>query len=110
MIRQWSKGEAPVSDDDTRTIITRSFVERRSGVDTRSLAEQQRVGERRSGLDRRQTTASSSEDFARQALSAQSVEQKLDLLARATIEMASALAEIERRVKSVQRNMANQSL
>jgi hypothetical protein len=99
-----------MSDDDTRTIIARSFADRRSGVDTRSMPEQQRVGERRSGMDRRQTNALSSEDFARQALSAESVEQKLDLLARATMEMASALAEIERRVRSVQRNMTNQSL
>ena len=40
-----------MSDSDTWPIITRSFVDRRSGVDTRSVEEQKLVGERRSGLD-----------------------------------------------------------
>ena len=69
-----------MSDSDTRPTITRSL---RSGVDTRSVEELQRVGERRSGLDRRQTTAPSAEDFARQALQATTIEEKLNLLALA---------------------------
>ena len=68
-----------MADQDTPSIITRSFVERRSGIDTRSAEERQRVGERRSGLDRRQTTASTPEEHARRALQAASVEEKIEL-------------------------------
>jgi len=99
-----------MSDSDTRPIITRSLIDRRSGVDTRSVEEQQRVGERRSGLERRQITAPSAEDFARQASQASSVEDKLNLLALAVVELAAALAGIERRIRVVQKNTADDSL
>ena len=98
-----------MGDGDTRPIMTRSFIDRRSGLDTRSVEEQQRVGERRSGLDRRQTTASTAEDYARQALQATSVDEKLNFLARAMIGMAAAPAGIERRIRVVQRNTADDS-
>ena len=78
-----------MSDSDTRPIITRSLIDRRSGVDTRSVEEQQRVGERRSRIDRRQTTAPSAEDFARQVSQATSVEDKLNLLALAVVGLAT---------------------
>jgi hypothetical protein len=98
-----------MGDGDTRPIITHSFIDRRSGVDTRSVQEQQRVGERRSGLDRRRTPASTAEDYARQALQASSVDEKLNFLARAVIEMAASLTGIERRIRLVQKNTADDS-
>lgn len=98
-----------MSDHDTPAIITRSFVDRRSGVDTRSAEERLRVGERRSGLDRRQTTASTPEEHARQALQATSVEEKLNSLAQAMIGMAAALVAIERRIRVVQQNTNDHS-
>ena len=98
-----------MSDSDTRPIITRSLIDRRSGVDTRSVEEQQRVGERRSGLDRRQTTAPSAEDFARQALQVGSVEDKLNLIALAVVGLAATLAGIERRIRVVQKNTTDDS-
>jgi hypothetical protein len=99
-----------MSDSDTRPIIMRSLIDRRSGVDTGSVEELQRVGERRSGLDRRQTTAPSAEDFARQALQTTSVEDKLNLLALAVVGLAATLAGIERRIRVVQKNTADDSL
>jgi hypothetical protein len=96
-----------MSDSDTRPIITRSLIDRRSGVDSRSVEEQQRVGERRSGIDRRQTTAPSAEDFARQVSQATSVEDKLNLLALAVVGLAATLAGIERRIRVVQKNTAD---
>ena len=98
-----------MGDGDTRPIITPSFIDRRSGLDARSVEEQQRVGERRSGLDRRQTTAPSAEDFARQALQTTSVEDKLNLLALAVVGLAATLAGIERRIRVVQRNTTDDS-
>jgi hypothetical protein len=85
-----------------------SGVERRSGIDTRPVEEQQRIGERRSGLDRRQTSISAAEELSRQVQSTRSLEEKIDLLARATLEIAAALAAIERRIRVIQRNTANQ--
>ena len=79
-------------------------------MDTRSVEEQKRVGERRSGLDRREAISSSAEDYARQALQADSVEEKLNFLACAVIGMAAALAGIERRIRVVQKNTADDSL
>jgi hypothetical protein len=100
-----------MDDADRLTMVAPSFVDRRSGVDTRSPEERQRMGERRSGLDRRQTMPShGAAGFAQQALDASAVEQKLDLLARATVEIASALAEIERRIRAIQQNTANHRL
>jgi hypothetical protein len=78
-------------------------------VDTRSVEEQQRVGERRSGLDRRQTTAPSAEDFARQALQVGSVEDKLNLIALAVVGLAATLAGIERRIRVVLKNTTDDS-
>jgi hypothetical protein len=98
-----------MSDSDTPPTVTHSFVERRSGVDIRSVEEQKRVGERRSGLDRRQTLASSAEDYARRALQAGSLDEKLNLLAQAVMGMAASLAGIERRMKLVQKNTADHS-
>ena len=100
-----------MGDAERPTMVTHSFVDRRSGVDTRSPEERQRMGERRTGLDRRQTMPSTgAAGFAQQALDASAVEQKLDLLARATVEIASALAEIERRIRGIQQNTANHRL
>jgi hypothetical protein len=107
------QGEAPMGEADTPTMVTHSsFVDRRNGVDTRSPEERQRMGERRSGLDRRQTMPflPGAAGFAQQVLGASAVEQKLDLLARATVEIASALAEIERRIRAIQQNTANHRL
>ncbi len=98
-----------MSDSDTRPIITLSFVDRRSGVNIRSVEEQQRVGGRRSGLDQRQTTVSTADDYAHQALQAASVEEKLTLLAQAMLGMAAALAGIERRIRLIQQNTADPS-
>jgi hypothetical protein len=100
-----------MDDADGPTMVTHSFVDRRSGADTRSPEERQRMGERRSGLDRRQTMPSpGAAGFAQQALDASAVEQKLDLLARATVEIAAALAEIEGRIRAIQQNTANHRL
>jgi len=100
-----------MGDAERPTIVTNSFVDRRSGVDTRSPEERQRMGERRSGFDRRQAMPlPGAAGFAQQALDASAVEQKLDLLARATVEIASALAEIERRIRGIQQNTANHRL
>jgi hypothetical protein len=100
---------APMSDSDIPPTVTHSFVERRSGVDIRSVEEQKRVGERRSGLDRRQTIVSSAEDYARRALQASSIDEKLNFLAQAVMGMAASLAGIERRMKLVQKNTADHS-
>jgi hypothetical protein len=99
-----------VAEQDTSSIIAHSFVDRRSGVDTRSEEERLRFGERRSGLDRRQTTASRPEDYARQALQAASVEEKINCLAQAILGMATSLAAIERRIRVVQQNTSDHSL
>jgi hypothetical protein len=96
-----------VADQDTPSIITHSFVDRRNGVDTRSAEERQRIGERRSGLDRRKTTPSTPEDHARQALQAASIEEKINCLAQAMLGMAAALAAIERRIRVVQQKTSD---
>jgi hypothetical protein len=90
--------------------IIHTEVERRSGEDARPVEEQQRIGERRSGLDRRQTpTISAAAELSREVQNTPSLEEKIDLLARATFEIATALASIERRIRVIQRNTANQS-
>jgi hypothetical protein len=100
-----------MGDADRPTMLTHSFVDRRSGVDTRSPEEQQRMGERRSSLDRRQMMPWPAEaGFAQQALEASTVEQKLDLLARATAGIAATLVELERRIRAIQQNTANHRL
>ena len=96
-----------MADQDTSSIITRAFVDRRSGIDTRSAEERQRIGERRSGLDRRQTGASTPEEHARQALQAGSMEEKIDCLAQAILGMAATVAAIERRLRVVQQNTSD---
>jgi hypothetical protein len=101
------KEKSTVADQDTSSIITHSFADRRSGVDTRSEEERQRVGERRSGLDRRQITASRPEDYARQALQAASIEEKINCLAQAIHGMAVSLTAIERRLRVVQQNTSD---
>jgi hypothetical protein len=53
----------------------------------RVIQEQRLVGERRSGIDRRSMSVSSAEEFARKVQSDQGLEQKLDLLARMTLEI-----------------------
>jgi len=97
-----------MTHDAGQANIIHSGVERRSGVDTRPVEEQRQVGERRSGLDRRQTI-SAAEELFRQLQNTRSLEEKIDLLARATFEIASALATIERRIRVIQRNTANQN-
>jgi len=97
-----------MTHDDGQANIIHSGVERRSGVDTRPVEEQRQVGERRSGLDRRQTI-SAVEELSRQVQNTRSLEEKIDLLARATFEIASALSAIERRIRVIQRNTANQN-
>jgi hypothetical protein len=99
---------APMTEADARTNM-RSSVDGRGGVDTRSVEEQRLVGDRRSGIDRRSASVSSVEELARQVQKAQGLEQKLDLLARMTLEIASALSAIERRIRVIQRNTADQN-
>jgi hypothetical protein len=103
-----AKGKRSMTHDVGQENVIHSGVERRSGIDTRPLEEQQRIGERRSGLDRRQTSISAAEELSRQVQSTRSLEEKIDLLARATFEIAAALAAIERRIRVIQRNTANQ--
>jgi hypothetical protein len=105
-----------ITDERRSGIDRRSGKDRRSGVDSRPLDEQRRVGERRLSSDRRpdllrsQIRVSSAADFARQALITQGVEQKLDLLAQAMLELASSMVEIERRVRSIQQNTAHRQI
>ena len=71
-----------MGDAERPTIVTNSFVDRRSGVDTRSPEERQRMGERRSGFDRRQAMPlPGAAGFAQQALDA-SVSRGDELLRR----------------------------
>jgi hypothetical protein len=98
-----------MADDAGQANVLRSGVDRRSGIDTRPIEERQRIGERRSGLDRRQTNTCAAEELCQQIQTSQSLEEKIDLLARATFEIAAALASIERRIRVIQRNTADQS-
>ena len=95
--------------DAEQANVVHSGMERRSGVDTCPVEEQQRVGERRSGLDRRQTSISAAEELCWQVQNTRSLEEKINVLARATFEIAAALAAIERRIRVIQRNTANQT-
>ena len=94
-------------------IDRRSGEDRRSGVDSHPVGQQRLIGEhranfeRRSGLERRQVGVSPAENFAQQVQGAQGAEQKLDLLARAMVELISLVAEIERRIRTIQQNTAH---
>src|SRR5262249_44192549 len=94
-------------------IDRRSGEDRRNGVDSRPIEEQRLIGERRSssdrrsGLERRQAAVAPAENFAHQVQGAQGAEQKLDLLARAILELISSVAEIERRTRTIQQNTAH---
>jgi hypothetical protein len=105
-----------VTDERQPGVDRRSGQDRRSVVDSRPIEEQRLVGERRSNFDRRSVLihpdpqVSPAENFARQALSAHGGEQKLDLLAQAILQLISSVDEIERRIKSVQQNMAGHRL
>ena len=104
--------------NDERRLGTdrRSGQDRRTEVDIRSADERQLAGERRSGMDRRsrlerrQTGVSAVEYLACQVQNAVGVDQKLDFLAKAMLELASGLAEIERRVRVIQQNTAYQRM
>lgn len=105
-----------MTDDRRSGFDRRSVQERRNELDTRSVEQRQLVVERRSNLDarsgltQRQTSFSLDEDFVRQVQSANGVEKKLDLIAQATVELSSSLAEIERRVRQIQQIMARTCL
>jgi hypothetical protein len=93
-------------------IDRRSGEDRRSGVDSRPIQDQRFIGERRSSSERRSglkprlADVSPAENFAQQVQGVRGAEQKLDLLARAMLELMSSVAEIERRVRSIQQSTA----
>ena len=105
-----------MTEERRSAIDRRSGEDRRSGVDSRPLEEQRFIGERRmnpdrrSGLERRQAGVAPAENFAQQVQNAQGAEQKLDLFARAMSELISSVAEIERRIRTIQLNTAHNRL
>jgi hypothetical protein len=105
-----------MTEEQRSGIDRRSGEDRRNGVDSRPLEEQRLIGERRSNFDRRsgperrQAGASPVENFAQQVQCTQGVEQKLDLLGRAMSELISSVAEIDRRIRSIQQNTARNRL
>jgi hypothetical protein len=122
-----------MSDERQFFFERRSGQERRSGVDSRPLEEQRLTGESRSGIDRRlvndRTIAelgvhrregarllmegnreAGANTLARHPEGAQTIEQKLNLILQAMTAFSLSLAEIERRVRSIQQNTANRRL
>ena len=76
----------------------------------RFIGERRMNPDRRSGLERRQAGVALAENFAQQVQNAQGAEQKLDLLSRAMSELFSSVAEIDRRITTIQLNTARNRL